>query len=289
LLLSLGKLRYDFISLSALVVLTLFNIIPADTAFSGFASPVVITVAAILVISKGLINSGIVDAITKYIENICNTKTKTLLLLTSIVTLLSAFMNNVGSLALMLPVAIRIARKNNYSPSSLLMPLSFASLLGGQLSLIGTPPNMIVSNYRNINLGSPFKMFDFTLVGSGVVIAGIIYICTLGWKFIRIRKTSSDQDELFEIKEGYFTELYVTEESPLIGQKIKDINLFSDNHVTICSIEGGEFHEFHAPSYNYEIQKNDILLVQATQQDIRKLLIKGKLAPIGIRLLKLNQ
>jgi di/tricarboxylate transporter len=183
----------------------------------------------------------------------------------------------------MLPVAIRIARKNNYSPSSLLMPLSFASLLGGQLSLIGTPPNMVVSNFRNINLGSPYKMFDFTLVGSGVVIIGIIYICTIGWKLIKNRKESSEQEELFELKEGYFTELYVTEESSLIGQKIKDIKLLSDTHMTICSIEGGEYHEFHAPTYNYEIQKNDILLVQATQQDIRKLLIEGKLAPIGNR------
>ncbi|MFP4457766.1 MAG: SLC13 family permease [Clostridia bacterium] len=281
--LTTGKYRYDLISVSALLILTLFGITPSITTFNGLGSPVVITVAAILVISKGLMNAGIVDAIANYLTNICSSRTKTMIYLTSIVTLLSAFMNNVGSLALMLPVAMTLARKNNISPSVLLMPLSFGSLLGGQLSLIGTPPNMIISNFRNVNLGAPFKMFDFALVGSGVAIAGVIFICFFGWKLIKNRKGSPKKEDLFEIKEGYFTELFVPKTSPLVGKLVNEVNLLSDNYITICSIEDGTCHERHAPFYDYIIQEGDILLVQAAQQDIRNLIIKESLTPVGSR------
>jgi di/tricarboxylate transporter len=283
-LLAAGKFRYDLVSVSALAVLTVFGIMPSDQAFAGFGNPAVITVAAILVISEGLMNAGIVDSIANYLIKICNSRTKTMLYLTTIVTILSAFMNNVGALALMLPVAIKLARKNRIAPSFLLMPLSFGSLLGGQLSLIGTPPNMIVSTIRNTALGAPYRMFDFTLVGLGVAAAGVAFIVLVGWRFIPYRKGTSTQEDMFEIKEGYFTELYVTDESPLIGKKISDISLLSDTFVTIVCIEDDKCQRSHAPHYDHIIHRGDILLVQATQQDMRKLITEGKLLLVGSKI-----
>lgn len=143
-----GKIRYDIVALIALLIVTITGIVDPMDAFLGFGHPAVITVAAVLILSKGLQNSGLIDILTRWVARVGDGEVRQIFSLTGIVAILSAFMNNIGALALMMPVAIRTARKGGRSPSSLLMPIAFGSLLGGMVTLIGTPPNIIIASYR---------------------------------------------------------------------------------------------------------------------------------------------
>ncbi len=162
-----GRWRYDVVALLALLAVTITGIAPADQAFAGFGHPAVVTVAAVLAVSRGLMNAGVIDSLAKLLGRVGERPTAQVGALTSLVALFSAFMNNVGALALLMPVAIRMARRNGHSPSLLLMPLAFGSLLGGLTTLIGTPPNIIIATFRTDNGAAPFRMFDFTPVGLG--------------------------------------------------------------------------------------------------------------------------
>ena len=168
-----GPWRYDLVSLLALLALTITGIIPWDHAFTGFGHPAVVTVAAVLITSRGLHNSGIVEIIARWLSKAGNSPASQVASLTGSATILSGFMNNVGALALLMPVGIRMALKSGISPSILLMPLAFGGHLGGLLTLIGTPSNIIISTFRAENVGEPFRMFDFTPVGAGVALAGV--------------------------------------------------------------------------------------------------------------------
>ena len=151
-----SSIRYDVVSIMALLVLVATGVVDPDEAFSGFGHPAVITVAAVLIISRGLLYSGVVDVFARNLMRMGQSLTLQVLILTFLVTLFSSFMNNVGALAIFLPVALRIAQRSNRSPSLYLMPLAFGSLLGGMTTLIGTPPNIIISLYREEAVGSPF-------------------------------------------------------------------------------------------------------------------------------------
>ncbi len=186
-----GRWRYDVVALLALLAVTITGIAPADQAFAGFGHPAVVTVAAVLAVSRGLMNAGVIDSLAKLLGRVGERPTAQVGALTSLVALFSAFMNNVGALALLMPVAIRMARRNGHSPSLLLMPLAFGSLLGGLTTLIGTPPNIIIATFRTGNGAAPFRMFDFTPVGLGVAVAGVIFITLIGWRLVPQRKSAA--------------------------------------------------------------------------------------------------
>jgi di/tricarboxylate transporter len=171
-----NRLRYDLVAVLALLVLAVAGIVPPDEVFSGFGHPAVITVAAVLVISRGLLNAGVVDALARRLTRVGNRPSVQVATLTGIVALSSGFMNNVGALALLMPVAIWMSRKSGRSPALLLMPLAFGSLLGGMLTLIGTPPNIIIASYREHVMGTGFRMFDFLPVGAAVTVVGVAFI-----------------------------------------------------------------------------------------------------------------
>jgi len=183
-----GRIRYDFVSLMALFIVAVFGIIPAEKVFSGFGHAAVITVAAVMIISKGLQNSGLIDLIARSISRLGKGFTLQMIVLCSVTALASAFMNNVGALAIMMPVSIQLSQKNKYPPSRILMPLAFSSLLGGMMTMIGTPPNIIIATLRNDFVGEPFKMFDFAPVGFFLSFIGIVFISFIGWRFIPKRK-----------------------------------------------------------------------------------------------------
>jgi len=177
-----GRWRYDIVAMMALLAAAISGVVPLNEAFSGFAHPAVVTVAAILIVSRALLNSGIVDQIQRSITSPKDSTKRQVRSLTGLVAVLSGFMNNVGALAILLPVSLRVSRRTGNPPSALLMPLAFGSLLGGLLTLIGTPPNIIVASYRAEVVGEPFRMFDFTPVGAGVLLAGLLFIWIFGWK-----------------------------------------------------------------------------------------------------------
>lgn len=194
----------------------MLGLVPADDAFAGFGHPAVITVAAVLVLSRGFERSGVVDVIANQVLKVGERLLLQLLVLVGTVVVLSGVMNNVGALALLLPVAMRLAREHNTSPSLLLMPLAFGSLLGGLTTLIGTPPNIIIAAYRGNMTGENFGMFSFSPVGIVVALAGLIFIVLVGWRLTPKRSGQAAADDMFDTA-NYLVELNVTEDSKANG------------------------------------------------------------------------
>ena len=174
--------RYDVVAIASLMVAVLLGLVPPESAFSGFSNPAVITVAAVLVISRALARSGAVDALAGRLIDAASSRFYHLASFCLLGAPLSAFMNNVGALALLMPVAMSAARRHGYSPALLLMPLSFATLLGGMITLIGTPPNLLISAFRAEATGERFLLFDFAPTGLALSAAGIAYLLSVGWR-----------------------------------------------------------------------------------------------------------
>ncbi len=274
-----GKIRYDLIALLALFVVVISGIISPDEAFTGFAHPAVVTVAVVLIISKALSNAGIVDIIAKRLSPLAHSPVLLLGALCLVVTILSAFMNNVGALALLMPVAIQMGRKNNISPSLLLMPLAFCSLLGGLTTMIGTPPNIIIASYRTQGDLPPFSMFDFSPVGVGLAAAGIVFIVFLSRFMLPDRKKQGSVDELFQI-ESYLTEVVIPEKSKVIGKTIRDLEYLPDTEIVVIGIvRSGK--KIAAPSSFEILAEGDILIVEADSEDLDVLIKEAGLELVG--------
>jgi len=211
-----GRFRYDAVSIFALFVLIVLEVIPANDAFSGFAHPAVITVALVLVISQGLSNSGLAGLVGKIIGGREFTELQFMMSLLFIAALLSSFINNIGALAILLPITLNICQKMEWQPSKYLMPLAFACILGGMNTAIGTPPNIIISEYKATITDSNFMFFDFSYVGFLITLFGIFFISIIGYKFIKIRVNKDLDNQLINLK-GYLFEVEVNESSSLIG------------------------------------------------------------------------
>lgn len=231
--------RYDVVALLSVLAVTIAGIVPANQAFAGFGHPAVVTVAAVLVASRGLFNAGLVSTIASWMGRLGDSPTVLILALTALVTVCSAFMNNVGALALLMPAAIQMARKTGHPPSVFLMPLAFGSLLGGMTTLIGTPPNIIIATIRSQAAEKPFGMFDYAPVGLGVALAGVLFIALLGWRFIPHRKGQASREELFDIKD-YLTEVRVPENSKMVSKTLHDLERAVEEEVTVVGLVRGE-------------------------------------------------
>jgi di/tricarboxylate transporter len=270
-----GKWRYDVVALATLLIAVFIGLIPVEDAYQGFSHPAVITVAAVLVVSKGLMNAGVVDYIARHLLKLGNNTLLQMTFLLLAVSISSAFMNNIGALALMMPVAIKMARRNNKSPSLFLMPLAFGSLLGGMITLVGTPPNIIISSFRADYVGEPFGMFDFTPVGGIVAITGIIYLLFIGWRLIPERQGGKSDEDLFEIND-YITEVLIEEESDYIGKTIRELENAIEGDLKIVSLIRDE-KNYPAPSVRRIIQENDRVIVEAAATEIQEFLDITKL------------
>ncbi len=274
-----GKWRYDIVALMALLTVTITGIVPGNEAFAGFGHPAVITVAAVLIISRGLINSGIIDIIANQLFKIGRNPTIQIASLTLVVAVLSAFMNNVGALAIMLPVAIQMARKNGSPPSLFLMPLAFGSLLGGLTTMIGTPPNIIIALARKENAAEAFRMFDFTPVGTVVAIVGILFISLIGWRFLPKRKGQASLEDQFHI-EDYIAEVLISKTSTIAGSRIGELGKFKEIEFNIIGIARGK-RRILQPSANEILQEGDVLVIEADSDDLKALVDAAKLELAG--------
>lgn len=215
--------RFDMVALAALFAGVLGGVIDPDRAFDGFAHPAVITVAAVLIISQALSNTGAVDVAARRLMPETRNLTVIVISLCSLGAFLSAFMNNVGALVLLMPVAIQVAGRLRRPPAALLMPLAFATILGGLTTLIGTPPNLIIAGYRAEVRGEPFGMFDFGPVGLAVAAAGVIFIGIAGWRLIPMRRRRRrTQRQVFDI-DDYVAEAQVPPGSQLIGLPFRSV------------------------------------------------------------------
>jgi di/tricarboxylate transporter len=263
-----GRFRYDVVAFGALVVAVILGLVPADSAFSGFGHPATIIVALVLVISRGLINSGTVDIITRALIAPGRTVRKHISVMSGLGAVLSAFMNNVAALALLMPVDMGAARKEGRSPALTLMPLSFATILGGLITLIGTPPNIIIAAYREDALGESFAMFDFAPVGLVCTIVGVLFIATVGWRLIPSARTKADSAKDLMAIHGYISELVVREGSQAIGQKVRDLDgIANENSVAVVGLVR-RGHRLPGGARREEIRKGDLIVVDATAEAI---------------------
>jgi di/tricarboxylate transporter len=275
-----GRFRYDLVAMAALLSCVLLGVVPADEAFSGFGHPAVITVAAVLVLSRGFEHAGVVDWIAEKALKAGSQPVWQLVVLTTTVILMSAIMNNVGALALLLPVAVRVAREHGTSPSFLLMPLAFGSLLGGLITLIGTPPNIIISAYRASQGEGAFRMFDFAPVGVGVAFVGLLFMVLVGRKLTPQRQGQASADELFETS-AYLSELTVGESSKAVGWTLRELRDVCDEPVPILGIIRDEKqHSGHR--FFGQLEAGDILLLEAGPDELKQLEDKGGLT-LGAR------
>ncbi|MEX0951407.1 MAG: SLC13 family permease [Gammaproteobacteria bacterium] len=276
-----GRWRYDLVALLALLTLCIVNIIPADEAFTGFGHPAVITVAAVLILSRALVNAGIVQLLAQKLGAFSDALPVQIALLTGLVTILSGFINNIGALALLMPVAIRLARDAGHSPSAILMPMAFGSLLGGTLTLIGTPANIIVASYRGDIGNSAFTMFDFFPVGAAVAIAGVLFIVLIGWRLIPQRQSQSSREQMFEI-DDYIAELSISEDSKALDMKLSELEAVAENEgdVTIIALVRGERRIDIPPAYE-RLRADDHLIVEADTESLKNFIGKTDLKLAG--------
>jgi len=279
-----GRWRYDLVAVLILLATVLSGLVPATEAFVGFSHPAVITVAAILIISKALQNSGLIAWIARVLTEVELGPSLQVGAIAAIVAALSGFMNNVGALALLMPVVLQVAKKSGRHPGELLMPLSFGSLLGGLTTLIGTPPNIIIASIRTKYTGEPFGMFDFTAVGIVIALAGILFITMGGWRLIPVRSEGGDANALFDI-EDYITEVKIVPKSKMIGitvSKARELGLGEDT-VLIDIMRRGQ-HRL-APTANEVLRSGDHILLKADASDIEDILKNTDLTLVGSRAL----
>ena len=273
-----GRWRYDLVAFAALVAAVIIGAVPEDQAFVGFGHPATLIIALVLVVSYGLSSSGAVDFIARHLTKAGRSVPMHIAIMSSVGGVLSGFMNNVGALALLLPVDFNAARKAKRSPALTLMPLSFATILGGLVTLIGTPPNIIVSTYRASELGAPFKMFDFTPVGVVCAAAGIAFVALVGWRLIPSGAGRVDSsDEAFKLND-YIAELTVEEKSPFLEKQLVEVEKISEqSDITLLNvIRGNSRLQRHAGWI--KLQEGDVLLVEAPAQTLDDFAAEHKLA-----------
>lgn len=263
--------RYDVVAILSLLAVAMTGLIPAEQVFSGLGHPAVVTVAAVLILGRALLNAGVVDVIARQLTRVGDKPILQMAALTITVTICSGFMNNVGALALLMPVAIWMSRQSGHSPSMFLMPLAFGSLLGGCLTLIGTPPNIIIASYRRDVSDTPFGMFDFLPVGIAVSLAGLVLLIVLGRSLTPQRRTDSDDGQLFEIS-SYLTELTVPEDCKFAGQSLRDLvkAVEDEAEITLLALLRGK-QRINTPSMYEVLREADILLVEADSESLKAL------------------
>ncbi len=231
-----GKFRYDLVAFTALLLGVVTGVIPTKHAFDGFGHSATLVVALVLVVSAGLVRSGAVFLITRTLVDASRSLGAHIALMGAIGGVLSGFMNNVAALALLMPVDIQTARKAKRAPGLSLMPLSFATILGGMITLIGTPPNIIIAAIREDSLGESFAMFDFAPVGLVAATAGLLFVALIGWRLIPQGEAAKSSDPMAEVAQ-YIAELTVPEGSLLIGQRVSELYETADkNEVAILGL-----------------------------------------------------
>ncbi len=275
-----GRWRYDAVALLALLALVLFDIVPGEAAFAGFGHPAVVTVAGVLVVSRGLQNSGAVDVLARWLSSAGRSPTRQIAATSGMAAGLSAFINNVGALAVLMPTTIRIARHAGNSPSAVLMPLAFGSLLGGLVTLVGTPPNIVIATFRSDASGEAFAMFDFAPVGLGVAVTGLAFIALAGWRLIPRREVAAGAG-LFEISD-YLFELRIPDGSSTHGRSIAELGEACDAEFLVAAIVRGD-RRLALPSSFESLRAGDVLIVEASGDALDVLVAEAGLEMAGSR------
>ncbi len=271
-----GRFRHDTVALAALMAGVLAGVVPAAGAFAGFGHPAVITVACVLILSRALQRTGAVDALARRVLPAKAGRLGTLAALMGLGALLSAFMNNVGAMALLTPLAVQLAAKQGLPPGQVLMPLAFGTILGGMTTLVGTPPNLIVAGFR---AEAAFGMFDFAWVGLPVALLGVAFVALVGWRLVPVRRPAGDS--AFETG-VYLAELRVAEGSDAIGQTLRQFEDSLDAAAlqVVGLVRAGA--RYHAPHGGRQLREGDILLVEADAKSLAEEAVRHGLVHEGL-------
>ena len=276
-----GRWRYDLVAFVALLIALLTGLVPKELAFSGFGHPATIIIALVLVVSRGLSNSGAIELVARYAIDASRKLATHITIMAGFAAALSAIMNNVAALALLMPVDMQAAKKAGRSPSLSLMPLSFASILGGMITMIGTPPNIVVAEFRGEALGESYRMFDFAPVGLACAIVGVAYVALIGWRLLPSERQSSDAGkELFELAD-YIVEVRVPEGSSVIGKRVRELDDKAEKSdvQVIGLIRRGR--RLPGLARIAEIKADDILIIEASPDSLEEALGALQLEYVG--------
>ena len=260
-----GRWRHDVVAMAALLVCVQAGLVPGSAAFSGFGHPAVITVAGVLILGYGLQVTGVVDLLAKRVLPASAGPTAGILALVGLAALLSGFMNNVGALALLMPVAIQMAARLNLPPGKVLMPVAFGSILGGMTTLIGTPSNLIVSGFRATTGSGSFAMFDFAPVGVAVALAGLVFVGLLGWRIVPARQHPDSGS--FE-SGTYLSEVRITADSKAANQPLREVEqMLDETDAQIVGFVRGEV-RILAPNPGRMLREGDILVIEVEPESL---------------------
>ncbi len=276
-----GRWRYDLVAFVALLAALVTGIVPKEQAFAGFGHPATIIIALVLIVSRGLSNSGVIEVVSRRVIGSARGLAGHIGLMSGLAASLSALMNNVAALALLMPVDLQAAKKAERSPSLTLMPLSFASILGGMITLIGTPPNIVVAEFRGDALGAPFRMFDFAPVGLACAAVGVAYVTLIGWRLLPRDRLSADAGkDLFDLAH-YISEVRVPEGSKIIGKRVRDLDdkaAQSDIEIIGLTRRGQRLPGLARIA---EIRAGDTLVIEASPDSLEEALGALKLEYVG--------
>jgi di/tricarboxylate transporter len=270
-----GRYRYDIVAAGSLLAAIIVGIVPTKGAFSGFADDIVIIVGSALVVSGAISRSGIMDITLRRISPEKRGPGSQLIMLVIIVAVLSAFIKNIGALAIMIPVAVQMARKSRVSPSMFLMPMSFASLLGGLMTQIGTSPNIIVSRVREEITGQPFTMFDYTPVGLALAVAGVAFLGIFYRLLPERAREETSMDEAVKIK-NYTTEARVAGSSVAVGQSISWLQKPAGGDAMVTAIISDKGQK-RTPLPDTVLKAGDLLIIEGEHGALDKIVSEGKL------------
>jgi di/tricarboxylate transporter len=276
-----GRWRYDLVAFVALLLALLTGVVPSERAFSGFGHPATVIIALVLIVSRGLSNSGVIEVLARYVVDSGRRLATHVGIMSGLAAALSAVMNNVAALALLMPLDLQAAKKSGRSPSLSLMPLSFASILGGMITLIGTPPNIIIAEFRGDALGESYKMFDFAPVGLACASVGVAYVALIGWRLLPGNRKAADAgEELFDLAD-YVVEVRVSEDSDIIGKQIRDLDeVAAKSDVEIVGLTRRGRRQ-PGLARNVEIKAGDVLVIEASPDSLEEALGNLKLEYIG--------
>ena len=262
-----GRWRYDLVAFAALCIALVAGVVPYEQAFSGFGHHATVIVALVLIVSRALSNSGVIEWIARVAVSASRPVTAHMGIMAGVAAALSAVMNNVAALALLMPVDIQAARKAKRSPAATLMPLSFASILGGMITLIGTPPNIIIAAYREDAMGEPYTMFDFAPVGLVCTIVGLLFVVLIGWRLIPAVRRDASQAEGFNLDDFIF-EVHLGEKSPLLGKRVRDLDEEMEKHQVAIVGLIRRHERMPGLARNFVIRGDDLLVLEGASDAV---------------------
>ena len=257
-----GRVRYDLVAFGALVVAVIAGAVPSGVAFSGFGHPATVIVALVLIVSRGLSNSGAVELLARYVVSSTRPSVVHIGLMSGVGAVLSAVMNNVAALALLMPIDSEAANRAQRGPGLTLMPLSFATILGGMVTLIGTPTNIVIATFRGDALGEPFAMFDFAAVGGVVALVGIVFVTVVGWRLLpKARRQRNSRQELQDLS-GYVAEAVVLESTGLLGEPLRELYPLAEEHdiAVLGMVRGGQ--RLPGTARRESLRSGDLIVVE---------------------------